>query len=412
MNVLRKINNNISEIILLAILISLPLPYAVNSIAVILFFIYGVYNAIIKKQKIHLKGNNIFILLVLFYILCLLSLFWTDNAINTQNGLQRFLSYLIIPLAFVFNNVTNISKKKILNYFSYSLVFYIFYCLILGVSNAINNSDISYLFYHKLSNNLSGLNAIYLSVFVSFAYGYFLNKNNKSKIDLLCMFFLFFFLMLLSSKIIIGITLLLSIFFLTRRKGFKKSKIDFKIISILITVSVILIFASSNIRNRIKTEYNKTAFEEVLIKKEFGGTYLWTGLGLRIFQAKAFYEILLEKKKYVLGSGLNNSQESLNDKYKQYKLYKGFLNYNYHNQYLQVFAELGFIGFLALIFILFIPLIKATRQKDFLLFYFIILIATVCLTESFLWRQMGMVFFITMLLLLNKEKEEHKASIF
>jgi O-antigen ligase len=118
-----------------------------------------------------------------------------------------------------------------------------------------------------------------------------------------------------------------------------------------------------------------------------------------------FYEILSEQKKYSLGFGLSNSQPSLNKKYTDYNLYPGFLNYNYHNQYIQIVAELGFVGLFFMLSLFLILLRQSILNKDYFLFYFILLTITVCFTESFLWRQRGMVFFITFALLLCKKEK-------
>lgn len=402
MNVFQKNKNyNIFEVLLALILITLPLGFAVNSISIILFLLITIYSAIVNGFK--LEFNTINILFVGFYILCLCSLFWTNNLENSKEGLIRFLSYITIPIAFVLNNNTKIRNKVVFNAFSKSLVVYGVYTLVLGVLKAIQNKDISYLFYHKLSNNLSNMNAIYLSVFMSFGIAYFLNKKIKSKLDVFCAIFLSLFLILLSSKIIITITFLLSITLFL--KEFKLNKISLKN-KVLIVVSLLFLsIASLNFVNRFKSEFNTTKIGEVLHKKDFGDVYLWSGAGLRIFQIKAFTEILAEQKNFFLGSGLNNSQNSLNKKYIEYNLYSGFLNYNYHNQYVQIFAELGIIGLVLLLLIVFLILRNAIKHKNYFLISFIILILVVCITESFLWRQRGMVFFITITLLFSQRKK-------
>lgn len=402
MNVFQKINNfYISEIFIILILITLPLGFAVNSISIILFLLLAIYTAFVKG--IQNKPNSLNLVLISFYVLCILSLFWTDNITNTKIGLVRFLAYITIPIAFFLNQNINIDQTKIVSIFSKTLVFYALYCLIVGFIKFINTKDISYLFYHKLSGNLSNMNAIYLSVFISFGIAYFLNKKIKSKIDILCCIFLSIFLILLSSKTIITITLIFAVFLYFKKFELKKITLKYKV---AITV-ILLIFSitSINFIDRIKTEFSTTKLNEVLNKKDFGHVYIWTGTGLRVFQIKAFTEILSEEKNYLLGSGLNNSQENLNKKYKEYNFYPGFLNYNYHNQYIQIVSELGLLGLFLISLIFFFLLKKAFFYKDYFFVTFIFLILVVCITESFLWRQRGMVFFLTIsLLFYNKKK--------
>lgn len=401
MNVYQKNKiDTISDFLVVLILVTLPLGFAVNSISIILFLIAAIYSAVSKGFKI--EFCKVHVLFVMLYMLFACSLIWTNNLENTKEGLVRFLSFLIIPLAFFLNNKTKIRHEVVFNIFSKSLVVYGFYVLILGVFKAFQGNDISYLFYHQLSNNLSKMNAIYLSVFMSFGIAYFLNKRNKSKIDLFCAIFLGLVLILLSSKIIITITVLLSVILHFKRIKVKKISVKNKVI----VVAALLLFSilSLNFVKRFKTEFDTTKIGEVLHKKDFGHVYLWSGTGLRMFQIKAFTEIVVEQNNFFLGSGLNNSQKSLNEKYVEYNLYPGFLNYNYHNQYVQIFAELGIVGLGLLLVIMVLILKKGINDRNYFLISFIILILVVCITESFLWRQRGMVFFITIALLFSQRK--------
>ena len=374
MNVYQKIKQySISEILLITILVTLFLRQNVNSIAIILFFLLAIYNFIRNDSKVCF--NKLSLLLISFYVLCILSLLWSNNLDKTKVGLTRFLSFLVLPIAFSFNFAKQFKKEKIVNIFARLLILCALYCLSVGVINAINNSDISYLFYHKLSNSLSNLNAIYLSVFVSLGISFLLNKETKSKLDIFNLLILSLFLILLSSKIIISITLLTTIFLFFKRRKFK-----IKSFPIIILISLGLFLAGTNFFNRIKLEFEKTKINEVLNKTKFGPVYLWTGFGLRVFQAKAFVEISQENKNIFLGSGLSNSQDNLNQKYKEYNFYHGFLNYNYHNQYIQIIAELGVIGLCLFLLILILILKEAIFYRDYFLLSFIILILVVCIT--------------------------------
>ncbi|MGB0891025.1 MAG: O-antigen ligase family protein [Flavobacteriaceae bacterium] len=402
-NVLQKLNlDSISELLLLLILITIPLGFALNSISIILFSFYGIVLFFKKKNKIQI--NILEALFIIFFLWGLLSLFWTSNIENTFNGIIDFLPYLAIPIGYIFQKQYINKTISILRLFSISVFVFSLYCIFLGSLNSYVSLDFSYLFYHKLSQNLSGLNAIYLSVLVSFSIGFFLTYK-KSTFDLITLFTLSLFLVLLSSKLIIFLTLLFSSIYLikkTIKKGFKK-----KYFYLIILGLVILTISSKNIRKRIQIEVDKTKIAEILEKNEFGQIYLWTGTGLRVFQAKVFLEILEEQENYFLGFGLDNSQKNLIDKYKQYNLYPGFYEYNYHNQYIQTASELGFVGLIIILSIFFVLLKIGINRKDFFLLYFAMLIVGVCVTETFLWRQRGMVFFILTALLLYRKKKHY-----
>ena len=114
-----------------------------------------------------------------------------------------------------------------------------------------------------------------------------------------------------------------------------------------------------------------------------------------------------EENVFFQGLGLNASYKKLEEKGIKYNIFKGnettegYQKKNFHNQYIQTFAELGLVGFILLILILFINLKNALKNKDFIHIAFAILMLSLFLTESFLWRQRGVVFFTAFYCLFN-----------
>jgi O-antigen ligase len=113
-----------------------------------------------------------------------------------------------------------------------------------------------------------------------------------------------------------------------------------------------------------------------------------------------FFEFLSEEPIFWNGFGLNASFKKLDEKGQKYNIYQGtgnndgYQNKNFHNQYLQNFSELGIFGFLILVIMLFVSLKRSVYNKNFIHFTFSIVMISVFLTESFLWRQRGVVFFV------------------
>jgi O-antigen ligase len=62
---------------------------------------------------------------------------------------------------------------------------------------------------------------------------------------------------------------------------------------------------------------------------------------------------------------------------------------------------LGIFGLLLLLVILFVNLNNALKTKDFIHISFAVLMISLFLTESFLWRQRGVMFFTVMYCLFN-----------
>ena len=85
---------------------------------------------------------------------------------------------------------------------------------------------------------------------------------------------------------------------------------------------------------------------------------------------------------------------------------------NFHNQYIQVFSELGVFGFLLLLIMLTLSIRNAIGSKNYFHIAFSVLMISLFITESFLWRQRGVTFFIVMYCVLNiKIKSEKTIAI-
>jgi O-antigen ligase len=126
-----------------------------------------------------------------------------------------------------------------------------------------------------------------------------------------------------------------------------------------------------------------------------------------VYQFRIFTELIKDNYIFFIGLGLDASYPKIEEKAKYYNLYlgkngeDGYQNKNFHNQYVQNFADLGVFGFLLIVVMLFINLKNAIKSKEFVHFAFSILMISLFLTESFLWRQRGVVFFTMMYCLFN-----------
>ncbi|MCF6297795.1 MAG: O-antigen ligase family protein [Flavobacteriaceae bacterium] len=384
-------------ILISLILITLPLKHNINSITIMLFLVFTLAHSLFYKNKI--TFNKASVLFISIYILAVLSLLWTINMDISIKGLQKMLSFLALPLGFILMpKLNNNNVLKVIKYFSFAMVFFALYCLIIGIAISLKTNDTSFLFYHTLSSPLNEINAIYLSVYISFSIFYFiLSEKLKKNITAFLLTVLIVFLILLSSKIIISFTFVA----ISAHLLLNKRKLWFVLVIIVLISSIFILMpnASNSINNRVETELFNTRSKEILTKNEFGQTYYWTGFGLRLFQAKSYFEMINEDQVILTGYGIRASQEKLIKKYKEYNLYSGFYSYNFHNQYLQILAELGILGFLFLILIFGLGIYNSIKQNNLLFLGFNFLILFICITESYLWRQRGMVFFITLFLL-------------
>lgn len=392
---------NIIELLTLLILLTLPLKHSFNSISIILFAVFSTYKYFKEKEwktpfiKAVMNKNYYFIIL---FIYMSLSYVWSIDKESTLKGIRIALPLLIIPIFYKDHKVNNINT--ILRLYVIGITSFIIFCLIKALINFSIKESTDVFFYHKLSKNLFNNNAIFLSIFVAFSYLSLIYKNNlfKIKTRMLLIAINLVFLVLLSSKNIIISTVLISIIFAL------KNKINLKTILFL---ALLTICFSVKIKERIFIEIEKTNLNEVLKTQKFPNNYIWSGIGLRVFQQKIFLELFDQNNK-ILGCGLQSSQKIINEKYKDYGLYKGFYGYNLHNQYSQITLELGILGLILLLYSLVVFFKNALTNKNDLYLSVLILLILLFFTESYLWRQKGVVFFvITNLLFFKKKKIEY-----
>jgi hypothetical protein len=353
------------------------------------------------------------------------SYFWTVDVSRTITALSKEITLFLIPVVFlIMKPFTKNQILKLLKYYGYAMVFYALFFLLRATIRYSISGDQRAFFYHGEYYDDFGLvpkllNAIHVSVYVAVAFFYFLSKEIKSKFEVLCASVLFVFVFLLSSKNIIVVFLfLIGIHFFYFSKSSNKMRLRNLAIFILVVGSIL---SFSKIKNRFLVEFqsntNTSVSHNVFNEADEGVNYVsiyeaWNnekfthndffpGTSFRVYQIRMFTEFLKEDEIFWKGFGLNASLNKLIEKEKYYNLYPGYGKFNFHNQYVQNFAELGVIGFLLLLVILFINTKKAFTTKDFMHIAFAILMISLFLTESFLWRQRGVLFFMLFYCLYN-----------
>ncbi len=387
-----------------AALLTIPLSYVYNSITLILFVLY----TFLSYNKTNIKLHKSLLPLLLLFGLMVLSLLWSVDFKSTLKALSREAPLLFIPIAFCFNQ--QLSRKavgKILQ--NYSLGIILFAIILLGRAimrySEIGSTDV--FFYHELATN--DVNAIYLSVLVSTALMYFLCKKKKTTMGHIMQLFLLVFLFLLSSKVIIITNVLLIAIYYIFYSGMKVRGRVAAILLLCIMAGGLGYYGKIN--ERIAAEFTNTestkaaggvhyvTLKEAWSRNDFNGNDFLNGTSFRLYQIRIFTEMLEEDPVLFTGYGLNASCYKVEEQGIEHNLVHGdkdglFYNkLNFHNQYVQTFADLGLFGFLIVIVMLFINLKNGFTKKDFVHIAFAIVMISLFLTESFLWRQRGVVFF-------------------
>ena len=401
---------------------------AINNVSTAIFIL----SVLIFNRNSKISIQVVLLIPILLFVWMAASYFWTVDVSRTTSAISKEITLFLIPVTFLLMRpFTKDQIVKLLKYYGYAMVFYAVFFLARAIVRYLISGDQRAFFYHGEYDDDFGLvpkllNAIHVSVYFAVAFFYFLSKEIKSKLDILCASILFVFIFLLSSKnIIIVFLFLIGIHFFYFSKSSNKMRLRNLAIFILVVGSIL---SFSKIKNRFLVEFqsntntsishnvyneanegvNYISIYEAWNNEKFTHSDYFPGTAFRVYQFRMFVEIFKEEPIFWEGLGLNASLNKLQEKEKKYNLYPVYGSFNFHNQYVQNFAELGFIGFLFLIVILFLNIKKALKHKDFIHISFAILMISLFLTESFLWRQTGALYFIIFYCLFNNNTEYKK----
>lgn len=380
---------------------SLIFNFVIGNIFLILLALVALF--IIYGKKRFLFNNNFFPIIILF-LWGSLSILWSTQPERTFSGIILTLPFLIIPiLTSQFNSFDNNNLIKVFRIFGLSLVLY----FLVGITKAliifISEKKYNFFYYHDLVSIFNN-NAIYISLFVSTCLLFLINIKNKQKTDYFLITLLSFNLILLSSKNIIFTTFFL-LLIQSLMKIKKRNKLGIAFVIFLSLLSLFLII-DIPIKQRFITDMQMN-LDKIWNGKDFYD-YPITGLEVRIFQWRVFVEMVQNNQIDFLGLGLHNINYLIQQYFNYYNLYKGYFFINFHNQYLQTLGETGIIGLFILLYIFIKKIHLYFKEQKTAQFFIFILIAVSFITESFLVRQKGIVFFVLIFCLFTSYKKEVK----
>ena len=180
-NLIKENKNNSAFIPAILVLLSIPMPYVFNNIALGLFFLITIIT--FKKTNFSFQPN--LVLPLLLYLLMATSVLWTIDKDITLSALLKEVPLFLIPTSFLISkNFSVIQKQKIFSYYSYSIVLLVVYYSLRAIVRYAVTKDSRVFFYHGENEDDYGLvpkllNAIHVSVFVAVAFFYFFTKKIK-----------------------------------------------------------------------------------------------------------------------------------------------------------------------------------------------------------------------------------------
>lgn len=388
---------------------TIPLALGINNAVLIATLFLG----LVSFNSIHLNVSYSLVLPILFFLWTCVSYTWSIDQEATIKAIPRGLVMLLIPLLFFIKKpFSKIDKNRVLKIYSFSMFGYVLFYLIRAVFRFVVSGSLEVFFYHELVT--LEVNAIHVSVYVALAYFYFLAQKKNKAVNAVIAGFLFIFMLLLSSKNIILVTVVLTALYLIKQRVNTKMTLIYVLIGVVIasvfSVKLMTRFQDENFSDESKTLTNGVHVltpYQAWHQESFTPNDYFSGTAFRVYQVRLFCDFLQEEPIFWKGFGLNATYPKQREKAIAYNVFmgkdkkKGYHTKNLHNQYIQAFSDLGVIGFTLIIGMVFLNLVNGIKNKDFMHIIFAILMISLFLTETFLWRQRGMVFFVSFYCLFN-----------
>jgi O-antigen ligase len=359
----------------------------------------------LKERFYAIRFKKMMVFSSIFYILHIISVFYSENISHALFDLEVKSSFLLVPVLFSLTPTTLWSKLHIF-FKSYVLVGFVMilytalYILIFSqesINRYLFTSDIS-LFVHV------GYMAIYLNVAIALLFCGWMKwvdigiKNNYLQVLFIILFAMMIILSGSKNGLITLITIVLMCSFFYARQ---LNRIKFFYMFILLLV---LGFSSVYVSypNTFK-RFNDMVREA---KNPIGDRTTKSSTNIRKIAWEASIETI--QLSPLFGHGNGDVKDLLMKYYAENEYSSAYeRKINAHNQFLQTAIAIGIAGVLSLVSVFYILFQIAIQQKSKLLFLFTFIIFMASLTESVFEVQAGVVFFMvfsSILLLVIQQK--------
>ncbi len=387
---------NVSGILLLIYFFFLPLLPVVSIVSFILLTVYFFFTGSFKISLTRIKNDRGLKIFILYFLLHVFGMFYSSNIHYGFLDLQTKLTFLLFPLVLSGMLFNESLFKKIKNYFIIICSITFIILLITSLYQYIQSSDSGSFFYIKLSH---GYHPTYLSIYFCLALLFVLEKIFKypSEYPLLILIFLSLFLftgiLFLSARTSTIVTIFCIVFFpifILGKKLFTNR--NWFLHGLIVLISTSMFFGFLHLNNRFNQVEEAIVASESSIPADTITQEAPNSTNIRFHLWENAVQLIGRNPLFGVGTG--DIKEELVSIYTEN-------NYEYgikerispHNQFLHTGVILGITGMVLLAIYFFYPLYFSFKEKDWLYFFFLIIILLNAMTESILERQAGILFF-------------------
>ena len=381
----KKVHFYLTLAVIATTLISL---FNVNSWCIILLLLCRLWDGPPRAAIRQAFSNKYFLAFFSIFALEVLGLLYTHDYHVAYGHIEGKATLVAIPFVLCAGPFTDkAGRRRLMSAYCLLLFILCVYCLFMAVIHYSATKDPSVFFYHTLTEVI-GVNAVFYSGYVMIALLFLLSSGGKFLRAVRIGLIIFFtgMMILLSSKLLLILLVIMLIGFLVRRSNIRVNPAPFLGLALLLLIGTGMLVCTDN---PVVRRYKDIGNGDIgLFKKDsFPSGTVYNGLSLRLVIWKFSYEILSEKKAWVIGVTSGDSQHLLNDKYINTGMSQGYLSYNFHNQYIEEMVRSGVIGLCVFLVACWMLIVLAREIGTREAWFTVAMVLILYLTESMLEMQ-------------------------
>ena len=382
----KKVHFYLTLAVIATTLISL---FNVNSWCIILLVLCRLWDGSPRAAIRQAFSNKYFLAFFSIFALEVLGLLYTHDYHVAYGHIESKATLVAIPFVLCAGPFTNkAGRRRLMSAYCLLLFVLCIYCLFMAVRHYSATKDPSVFFYHTLTEVI-GVNAVFYSGYVMIALLFLLSGSGSNLLRAARIGLIIFFtgmMILLSSKLLLILLVIMLISFLVGRSSIRVNPAPFLGLGLLLLIGTGMLVCTDN---PVVRRYKDIGNGDIgLFKKDsFPSGTVYNGLSLRLVIWKFSYEILNEKKAWMIGVTSGDSQHLLNDKYISTGMSQGYLSYNFHNQYIEEMVRSGVVGLCVFLVACWMLIVLAREIGTREAWFTVAMVLILYLTESMLEMQ-------------------------
>jgi O-antigen ligase len=386
----------IRDTLLVLFFVFLPLWPEASIVSFILLAVYAVFTGRITASLQQLRSDTGLKIFLAYYLIHVIGMLYTSNLDYGFRDLETKLSFLLFPLVLAGFDWKSESMERYKSAAVLSAAGSLAVLLCISAYQFMETKDLQVFFYTKLSH---GKHVTYLALDFNLAMLFVLERifgkhsNKHAALYTLVFVIIYSGILLLSARTSTITTLLTILFFPVFVYGRGAGNRFLRVRHFAFFVfSVILFFGYVHLFDRFSQVEEAIVIREnnsmaVTIPNEAPNS---TNIRLNIWKNT----VQLIRRHPFFGVGTGDIKEELRKVYTENQYEYGIKeNPSPHNQFLHTAVILGLAGVLFLLALFAYPMTVAWRKRQWLYFFFLVIVLTNCMTESILERQAGILFF-------------------